>query len=93
MCDHCDYIRRVTDLVLAVSFPNAPMGDIAQIAARIYALVRIEAKKKSNQDEKDYVDWFNRICEYEFQDLMYSNPIEEPSKFKGNFDFREHMVK
>jgi hypothetical protein len=91
MCERCDYIRHTTDALLGFTFINWDMKSIAQVSAYIHARVRFEALKDSEKSEKDFLDYFNRLCDVEFKELNFTNPVE-PKQFDADFDFRE-MIK
>ena len=80
----------VTDMILGLTFMNWPMASVAQAAAYIQARVRFEAAKHGEKEEKEYIDWFNGLCDTEFKELNFRNP-QEPAKFDDKFDFREQM--
>ena len=90
MCKHCDHIREVTNAVLGFTMMNWTMRDIAQAAAYIHARIRHNAKQSGDKEEKEFLLWFERIADVEFQELNHSNPIE-PAKFDESYDYREHM--
>jgi len=65
------------------------MQDIAQLCAYIHARIRFEGRK-INEPEKGFLDFFNQICDSEFQELHHANPLE-PKSFDEAYDFRTQM--
>lgn len=93
-CNHCVAIRQTGEhWIAALHMLNWPMRDVAQLCAYIQARIRFHGLQVEGEaTEKEFVAWFNRICDLEFKELIYANP-QEPVKFDAAFDFRDKMGK
>lgn len=56
-----------------------------------YARIRFHGLKEEGETTaNEFVDYFNNMCDLEFKELQYANPIE-PKSFDEAYDFRAQM--
>jgi hypothetical protein len=96
-CRHCENIRSTADnLMAALNIINYSVKDVLQFAAYIHSYIRYQAilednKHGSNDCEIETMNLFNKMCESEFKELNFCDPME-PKAFDKNFDFRTKMT-
>lgn len=91
-CKHCENIRKSAEILVNLTFLNWRMRDIAQCLAVIHSRIRRQCVNKygvNSDTEKDYLKWFNSLCDKEFEYINEKNPIEP--QFDEGFDFRKSL--
>lgn len=91
-CSHCENIKQTAEgFLLALHMIQWPMKDVAQLIAYIHARIKFHGMQNETEAEvQQFVDFFNRMCEVQLQDLQFANPIE-PKSFDEGYDFRAQM--
>lgn len=88
MCERCEQVRHVTDIVMQVSCQGWDLYDVAQMAAYLFQGLRLQSIKMN--EEKEFLEHWDRICKHEFMELNFKHP-QEPKEFDAKYDFREHI--
>jgi hypothetical protein len=91
-CPHCVIIRTTAEhWIAALHSVGWPMKDVAQLCAYIHARIRFYGLKQEGEaTANEFLDFFNKMCDIEFQELHHANPLE-PKSFDETYDFRQQM--
>ena len=90
-CPHCANIRTVAEgFVQALILMQWEVKDLVRLCAYLHAKVRFKGLQINEAEEKDFLDYFNNLCDIEFQEMHHANPIE-PKSFDETYDFRTQM--
>ena len=90
-CQHCENIRQTAEgFVQALILMQWQVKDLVHLCAYLHAKVRFKGLQINEEEEKDFLDFFNHMCDLEFKELHHANPLE-PKTFDEFYDFRTQM--